>query len=379
MGIEPTVPRHLAHQRNEIECDCTHSTEILSAWLHINGGCNLHCDYCYVQKDDRRMDNATGLAAVDAVFNSAMRNEFVQVQLKYAGGEPLLNFPLVQTLQIHAMHLSEQTGIGLRSMLLTNGIALSPLVLKSLKELSISLSISVDGEWAHNLQRRTKRGQGSHPMVVRGVNAALRVGLRPHLLLTVTKHNVEHLAEFANFAFDRDLSFSFNLMRSSQNGDESLRATDDQIVAGLRKAFFIVEQRKGKQAVDGLVDLLHFQPHEYACAAGRSYVVIDPDGKLAFCQMALDQTLGDVYSGDLLDQLRSPTEGFPNRSVSERTKCKDCAYKEICAGGCPVMAMKGMPFCEVYKQIIPDLVRLDGFRLDAERVRDFREIVPISD
>jgi uncharacterized radical SAM superfamily Fe-S cluster-containing enzyme len=63
----------------------------LIAWLHITNACNLRCAYCYVNKTNEAMDESTGIAAVEAVFRSALTHQFRAVKLKYAGGEPSLN------------------------------------------------------------------------------------------------------------------------------------------------------------------------------------------------------------------------------------------------------------------------------------------------
>lgn len=101
----------------------------LTAWLHVTNTCNLRCSYCYVAKTREHMDEATGLAAVETVFRVARRYGFRAVKLKYAGGEPTLNFRLVSRLHRHARTLAVRHNIDLRAVLLSNGVALKENVL----------------------------------------------------------------------------------------------------------------------------------------------------------------------------------------------------------------------------------------------------------
>ncbi|MBK8049395.1 MAG: hypothetical protein IPK16_21130 [Anaerolineales bacterium] len=51
--------------------------------------------------------------------------------------------------------------------------------------------------------------------------------------------------------------------------------------------------------IDGLLDRVALnQPHAGAWQAGESYLVIDPTGRIAACQMELEQPVTDLTSAD---------------------------------------------------------------------------------
>ena len=81
----------------------------LTAWLHVSNACNLACSYCYISKSAAGMEERAGLAAVDAVLNSAVEHGFDAVKLKYAGGEASLNRRLVLLLDGYARARAERT------------------------------------------------------------------------------------------------------------------------------------------------------------------------------------------------------------------------------------------------------------------------------
>ncbi len=91
------------------------------------------------------MPSETGGAAVYATIRSALANGFKQVKLKYAGGEPLLRFPLIVELHSYAQALAEKCGIDLEGVVLSNGTLLTAKMVETLKSLGLQLMISLDG------------------------------------------------------------------------------------------------------------------------------------------------------------------------------------------------------------------------------------------
>lgn len=348
---------------------------MLTAWLHITNACNLRCHYCYVNKSDEAMSPETGRAAVDAVFRSAALNGFSGVKLKYAGGEATLNTALIYQLHDYARAVGEKTGVELHEVVLSNGVAISDRFLAFLREERIKLSISVDGVGAvHDAQRAFVNGKGSFMHVQRTVDRAVAQGLNPDLSITVTALNAEHLADAVAFALDRGLRFNLNFFRDNDRtaSRADLAAQDQQLIAGVRAAFQVIESRLPRQRlIDSLLDRSAFHaPHERPCGAGDSYLVIDERGGVARCQMEIEHTVTDVMAHDPLALVRAHTDGFQNTTVNEKTGCRDCAWRHWCAGGCPALTFRvtgrndvKSPYCNVYKTLYPELLRLEGLRL----------------
>lgn len=121
------------------------SPDTLTAWLHLTDRCNLRCDYCYLPHVREDMSIETGRAAIDATFRSAIANNFKQVKLKYAGGEPLLRFPVIMELHLYAQMLAEKYSLALEGVVLSNGTLLTAEMIETLKSLDLRLMISLDG------------------------------------------------------------------------------------------------------------------------------------------------------------------------------------------------------------------------------------------
>ncbi len=344
--------------------------ETLTAWLHVTNRCNLNCAYCYVHKNDETMSEVTGMAAVDAVFRSALINGFRAVKLKYAGGEPTLNFPLVSTLHDHAQTLAEDYGLALREVLLSNGVALSDEMLVALREMDMRLAISLDGVGAAH---DALRGSGAFARTARSIERAFTLGLELHLSITVTAQNADALPQAVAYTLAHDLPFNLNFYREHCGGSEAvLRADNARLIEGMMAALNVIEENlPDRSVVGGLLDRVNLgAAHAHPCGAGRSYLVIDHQGRIARCQMTIDRPVTDVSADDPLQAVRWCEDGFQNVAVDEKEDCRNCTWRYWCAGGCPFLTHRvagrsdaPSPYCAVYKALFSRLLRLEGLRL----------------
>lgn len=351
----------------------SHTT--LTAWLHVTNACNLRCTYCYIQKTNELMDEETGKAAIDAIVRSALIHGFKQIKLKYAGGEATLNFPLIKRLHTYAQACADANDLSLQAVLLSNGVALTPSMLEFIRTQHIRLSISLDGIGAtHDRQRIFTEGTGSFKQVMRGIQRAAEYGVQPYLSITVTAQNANALAEVVDFALTHDLLFNLNFYRQHTTSapTEQLQAEDERLSAGVKRAFAVIERRLPAYPLIGaLLDRANFAtPHTYACGAGHSYLVIDQRGNVARCQMEIERPVTTVLHDDPLTEIRLYTDGFQNIGVEEKEGCRQCEWRHWCAGGCPLLTYRIMgrndvksPYCNVYKALYPELLRLEGLRL----------------
>ncbi len=355
----------------EMTIPCSTLPHTLTAWLHVTNQCNLRCSYCYVYKNDKTMDEATGKAAVETVSRSAVRHGFRAIKLKYAGGEPTLNFPLVCSLHTYAETLAERHGLALQEVLLSNGVALPDTTLVALRDMGIRLAISLDGVGAtHDAQR----GVGTFARVTQSVERAIALGLEIHLSITVTAQNADDLPDAVAYALDRDLSFNLNFYREHTcvAQETSLRAENSRLIEGMSAVLALIEKRLPQQSIiGGLVDRANFgYPHNRPCGAGQNYVVIDHRGRIARCQMEMEHTVGTIWETDPWIAIRSIEKGFCNLEVDARGECSACVWRYWCAGGCPLLTYRltgrndiRSPYCEVYRTLFPKMLYLEGLRL----------------
>ena len=348
---------------------------VLHAWLHVTDRCNLRCSYCYLPHVREDMSAATGRASIDASFRSALANSFKQIKLKYAGGEPLLRFPLIVELQRYAQSLADSYGLEMEGVVLSNGTLLTTEMLEMLKSLGLRLMISLDGFGTyHDSHRPYAGGRGSFKDVAEAVDLALANGLVPNISVTVSSRTAEGLPEIMGWILERELPFSLNFYRENElsASHEDLRLDEEKIIKGMLAAFKVIENNLPKRSfLGGIIDRANLSAaHTHTCGVGQNYLVFDQNGQVAKCQMHIRKPITDIHVADPLAVIRADQIGIQNLSVEEKEGCKSCEWKHWCAGGCPLATYRATgrydvksPNCNIYKALFPEALRLEGLRL----------------
>lgn len=355
---------------------CFQSSPVtITSWLHITDRCNLRCSYCYLPHVREDMSLETGMAAIDAIFRSANVNNFRRVNLKYAGGEPLLRFPIITELHRYAQNLSEKYGLDLEGVVLSNGTLLTAEIVKTLKLLNLRMMISLDGLGQyHDSHRPYAGGRGSFSDVAKAVDLALLNGLTPNISVTVSSRTVEGLPEIMSWILDRDLPFSLNFYRENElsASHEDMQLDEKKIINGMLAAFKVIEENLPRQPfLGGIIDRANLSvSHTHTCGVGQNYLVFDQNGQVAKCQMHIRKPVTDVHAADPLALIRADQIGIQNLPVMEKEGCKTCEWKHWCAGGCPLATHRATgrydvksPNCNIYKALFPEALRLEGLRL----------------
>jgi uncharacterized protein len=351
------------------------ASQVLTAWLHMTNACNLSCSYCYINKSNERMDEATGRAAVRAVIKSAVKHNYPGVKFKYAGGEATLNHRLVLKLHDYADELASQKGLKLHGVILSNGVAFPAKLAEALKARKMRVMISLDGlGHYHDSQRPFVNGQPSFHLVERTITRLSAAGLLPHLSITVTDRNLNGLPEAVRFALERELTFSLNFVRSTKcaTNVRDIRHKEQATINAFLETFAVIEEHLPPWTVLGSVldrgQLL--QPRQRPCGVGQDYVVINHRGQVAKCHMEIEKTLGEVLNSDPLLLVQQNTNGVQNPPVDEKKGCSPCPWRNWCSGGCPVNTYNAIgrfdlksPNCSIYKAIYPEALKLEGLRL----------------
>lgn len=354
---------------------CADTPTTLAAWLHVTNACNLRCAYCYLAKTAEAMSSETGRLAIEAIFRSAVAGGFRSVKLKYAGGEPTLNFERVLELHRHAQVLAARHGLRLDGVVLSNGVSLSDKLLAALQAHGLRLMISLDGVGAmHDTQRTFPDGQGSFSWVARGIERALAHGVTPDISVVVSDRNAAGLPELVAWVLERGLPFGLNFYRendcSASRADLQLSAR--RIIAALRAAYQVIADNLPRRSLlDSLLDRANLAvPHRRTCGVGRNYLVIDHHGQVSKCQMDMARPVTDVRAGDPLCEVRADRAGLQNLAVEDKQGCRECAWQHWCTGSCPLYTYRvtgrydvRSPNCEIYKALFPEVLRLEGLRL----------------
>jgi uncharacterized protein len=353
----------------------TAESRVLTAWLHLTDSCNLRCDYCYLPHHPVFMSLETAKQTVDKLLEMALRHGYPKLKLKYAGGEPLLKFDLLQSIHAYASDAASRHGIQLEEVILTNGTLLTKEKAAVIKSLGLRLMISLDGVGApHDAHRKFANGASTFARVENAINESLVAGLDPLISITISGRNLAALPDTVAYLLNKNLRFAFNFYREndcSQN-TRDLGFTDDDAIQYLSQALQVVAAQFPERSLLGsLADRASFvAPHQHTCGAGLDYLVVHPSGRVAKCQMDMSNTITDIHAIDPLTVLRQDKTGLQNLSVHQKNECSTCQWQNYCGGGCPLVTFRATghydvrsPYCEIYKFLYPNLLKLEAQRL----------------
>lgn len=362
-------------ESNSLPEAITQQSEMLTAWLHITDRCNLDCSYCYLPHVREDMSNETASAVLQSILRSAQAHQYKRIKLKYAGGEPLIRFPFISQLHDHAKTYFEESGFQFSAVLLSNGTLMTDEIARTLVAKDISLMISLDGMGQyHDSQRPYAGGAGSFLKVAAGIEIARANGLAPFISITVSANNINGLPSLLNWVLEKGLPFNLNFYRENELSEKhgELQYNDEIMIEGLLNAIGIIEANLPRDfSLARVIDRTNlFTPHSRICDAGTDYLVFDQNGQVAQCQMLLRKPVANINDSDVLTAIRKDRAGLLNLPVENKEGCRSCEWKNWCAGGCPLTAFRvsgrydrKSPNCQIYKTILPEILRLEGLRI----------------
>ena len=352
------------------------TSRVLSVWIHTTERCNLQCPYCYVPKRARDMCEDLAKSIVGAITKIALKYGYSSLKIKYAGGEPSLNFPSIKTLHHHFIQKGSENSLSVEEVMLTNGTTLTDQMLDFLAEAGIKVMISLDGGKMHQGKTRCySNGESSFPQVMRTIKNALKRGLKPDISITITALNLKGALEAVALALDYSLPFNLNLYRplgnfgekaSVKNGLDNLIPSTEKLMNTFEEIFSLVASRPDYPwPLTGILDRTHLGfPHSRPCAAGYDYLTVGVDGRVAPCQMLIGQAWARIDDRDPLGEIHKQGQDLFTE-VDTLSQCKTCIWKYACGGGCPLIRHTWVSklYCEIRKKFLPELARLEGLRI----------------
>ena len=346
----------------------------LNVWFHITNQCNLRCTYCYVSKTPNKMSNEIAKKAIEKIFYSAKKHGFNKIVFKFAGGEPLLEFNKILDVVYEAKKLGSKNNIDLDFVIISNGILLTDQTCQIIKKNGLRVAVSFDGLGKYHDQTRVfANGSGTFKYVEKGINNILKYKIPFNVSITITSKNIENIPVLTDYLLKKKITFAYNFYRENPNVKEKLDGNDKKLVRYLKKAYSIISKSLPRdRIINGLLDRVTFtKPHLFACGMGQNYLVIRHDGKLLSCQMTQNKVIGSIEDPDLIETMIKGNFITPKGlTVENKIPCKNCQWKYICCGGCPLLTknQKGRydvssSDCFIYKELIPEVLKIEARRL----------------
>jgi uncharacterized protein len=334
--------------------------------------CNFACEYCYQGDHGPSATPAPHMTMETAGLVVAwIERELELVHperliMTFFGGEPLLNLPALVDIAERCHRITGALGIDQAIALITNGLLLTPDVVKRLLPLGLrGVKVTLDGDReTHDRMRPLRGGQGTFD----GIIANMR-SVAPLVPLTVGGNfdvsTVERYPALLDFLRQQDFASRIAEVTfkpvvrptepspvgviplgeladgprpavhgcagagKSQGGSicDSCRVADDQM-AYLRSE----TRRRGFATADGL--------HTGPCELYRHHShTIGPDGSLFACPGFTGDNAKSVGHIDHEPDAAQAATARQVAALAPWRQCGDCAFVPVCGGGCAVAAL----------------------------------------
>lgn len=344
--------------------------DVAAVCLHVSHHCNLKCEYCYA--DTGSFGGKRSLMSRDVVrkaldFAFASSGDIEELGVGFFGGEPLLNFQVIQEAVAHARARAHQLKKRVRFSMTTNATLLSPSIMDFLHQENFSLLFSLDGPaCTHDRMRKDCKGRGTHARVLRNVRTFARK-YSPEFTVrgtfTRTTPNFTDQVLYLNDQGFRSVSVepaqlapshphsitsAVELIRVKSEYDGLARVYVERLRVGTPISFFHFDQCIEK--------LISPQPTHTACGAAGGFIAVTPDGRIFPCFESVvekENCIGHLDTGfDTAKRLL-----FQRLHVDGKAGCKGCWAQYVCGGGCHAFSIRYngdvhipyYPQCELFK------------------------------
>jgi uncharacterized protein len=282
--------------------------------LNIAHDCNMGCPYCFAKQGlyggpRKMMTPDVARKAVDWLLQvSGARPD---VYLRFLGGEPLMNVPVMRDTMFYATEKAAQAEKQVHFSVNTNGTYYNEEIGDLLKQFSVTISISIDGtQEAHDRHRIFRNGTGTYATVVKNVPKLLACDPNVMVNGTLTSETLD-VSEYAK-SFR---ALGIQLVRFAIVGttEPGIAIRQEELLAHLRDQYdrladyYMAELESGR--VWYLADFYKYMPNlrqgqlrGNRCGAGTSYVNIDVDGQVHMCHR---------FTADRTQHVGSITQGAP--------------------------------------------------------------------
>lgn len=342
--------------------------------LNISNACNLRCKYCYAnggnyQSNEGMMSKEVAKKALD-LFYSKYENIYM---IQIFGGEPMLNFPLIQYICEYVSINKKGSKIGI----VTNGTFMNMEFISLVKKYNMQVTVSYDGTpLVNDMMRVTKKGQGTSNLIIENIKMLKKHTDQPSTIeVTYNQNHVNNRVSIGD------------VIRFIRNeiGTVPLHIVP---AGGEKNCSYVLENRKAfVEAIDEIfrnslnMELYTFslaqrivlslytkRTGKYLCEAGLSTYSVSINGDVYPCFMFTDDEtlcMGNIFDQGFFESERFRTEVKQLFHYNKETidECKECFIKKSCNGCLGINLLEtGNVFnvsketCDMYRQMTEQVI-----------------------
>lgn len=312
--------------------------------LSLTEKCNMGCTYCFQQKIYEEFQPALSVEKFTNIMNwFIMQNQGEIAYVQYFGGEPLLQFHLLEKGN-ELLQKAKDEGVikNYHQTITTNGTLITKKRAEFLVKSNFDVIFSLDGWKTLNDENRVfKNGKGTYDHVMRGLNYYKEAGGRVSFLITPKTENLPSLKKIVDFFVEelKAVNIGFNSPQPTADGWEV-----DGL--GLAKIVQDVWRYCNEKNVDFhapgtfIPNMLKYkQPQVDRCIDGNNGkgngdwpVYISADGSVSYCVVHhQDERVVSEDMNHILEENKFRSWHF-NESMHD--ECDGCIANQICGGPC---------------------------------------------
>lgn len=362
--------------------------------------CNLNCKYCYLPgRQDKEMMSDDILSLTIQKMFEWKNTQKGPIYINWNAGEPLTAPVSFYEKAASLIEKYNKNEVPVDQSIQTNGVLLNDKWCRTLNQLKITTTISVDGpEFIHDRFRVNWKGRGSHKLVQKGIHTLKKY--QDHLsgICVLTDYSLDYPDEIFFYFLDNGFSrVGFNIEEqeihnsktSFMENNKTITETVSRYYKFLSRIFHLANQYEDKIRV-----------REFATTKSKlSYLYTDSEGQTLNTQSAPLEIIvvaknGNLYtfSPELTGGTKKNPDEFVLGNISEIDSFSDilkhpkflkmhkeiqdgiqlcantCEYFSVCGGGVPVnkfsengtFASSETNYCKLSQQT-PTEVFLDMF------------------
>ncbi len=286
--------------------------------------CNARCFYCYELGVKRlSMSEKTAHDIVDYIAEKSAGNA---LKLRWFGGEPLFNRPVIE---IISAGLRERD-IPFKSKMVSNGFYLDAQTAKQAKEEWHLENVQITLDGTREIYNRVKayidKEADPYTRVLNNIESAMKSGIRVTIRLNINRKNADNMLELAEelgkrFGGNTMLNVYVAVLHDYSGPVQGFHSVASEDESALR----IVKKLK----TNGLdkIGKLTQKPRLNSCMADDDGCeVIMPDGRILKCEhIEVAETIGSIYNEDRdMALIRAWKE------TADLPKCSTCALQPLC-------------------------------------------------
>ena len=321
--------------------------------LCLTHDCTLRCRYCYAgRKYAHAMSRETAEQGIELGLEEAARTTG-KLDVSFFGGEPLLEWELLQYCHETVADRAARRGIQVRYGITTNGTLLTQDKLEWMTERDYLIGLSLDGSPAmHDTNRCFADGRGSHAAVWEALERMCRIPkLRHKVICVVNPANHHHLREgvrwlHAHYPGEIGLNFDY----WSEWTDAQFDSLTEQLEG--MTADMLESYRAGKpmqvEIIEGKIRSHLYEDKGFCnhCRIGEQEIAISVDGNIFPCSRMVgvgdeqEISFGDVRNG--IDRARQ--HYYIATRGNATPECRICALRRRCTNTCGCTNYAGTGF-----------------------------------